>query len=170
MWHTFRGGGGAGPRFVTVCDGGGGGKNHQKYRDILYGRPLIRLLYVHNYIAIAIFCEKIHLLDEVEKSGFVMIIVYKAIFLILHSPSTSILASFNLLAMHDTTCFNDSHPVREQSYTSSIVSCHHHRHHRRRITTTNRPSSWSWNKIPTLHGDPACWVRTIGSALAHACS
>ena len=32
--------GGGGPRFVTVCDRGGGVKNHQKKRDILYGRPL----------------------------------------------------------------------------------------------------------------------------------
>ena len=31
---------GRGPRFVTVCDRGGGVKNHQKKRDILYGRPL----------------------------------------------------------------------------------------------------------------------------------
>ena len=42
---------------MTVCDKGGGGgvKNHQKKRDILYGRPLLWQIKVYVVYAINLY-------------------------------------------------------------------------------------------------------------------
>ena len=83
VWFWWGGGskkcdillGGGGPRFVTVCDRGGGVKNHQKKRDILYGRPLCCMLSIkYVYTTTKINQSKTFYCSNKAKSEFLTII------------------------------------------------------------------------------------------------